>query len=335
MATAAITSQPLTPAAPHRTPRWLHAVAVLTAVCAMPLLFLGAEVTTKQVGMVDQQGLRQPWHLYTLISDHVRQDGMRYFADPSNWGLLIEHTHRTFGWIVGLCSITLALGLGFGQKRVWLRWLGIVALLTVTGQGVLGILRVNEHVRAGPELAMIHGCTAQLVFALLVAVAYLTSAAGEDISAGIAVDARLSRLTFMTASLTYAQVVLGALVRHTESAIAPRAHLLVAFAVVAGVAAIAWAYWNSSEHDRRLARPLGVLIALVALQLFLGVEAWLSKFTSGQWPQLKPLFPQPDLARSLHLLVGSLLFAASVVMALRARLGGSPLRAGHRLEEAA
>jgi heme a synthase len=335
MATAALNSQPLTPAAPHGTPCWLHAIAVLTAVCAMPLLFLGAEVTTKQVGMVDQQGLRQPWHLYTLISDHVRQDGMAYFADPSNWGLLIEHSHRTFGWIVGLCAITLALGLGFGQKRVWLRWLGLAALLAVSVQGVLGILRVNEHVRAGSELAMIHGCTAQLVFALLVAVAYLTSSAGDDAFAGIAVDARLSWLAALMASLIYAQVVLGAVVRHTDSVIGPRAHLLVAFAVVAGVAAAAWAYWNSSTRDARLARPLAVLIILSALQLFLGVEAWLSKFTSGQWPQLKPLLPQPDLARSLHLLVGSLLFAASVVVALRARLGGSPFPAARRLEGAA
>jgi hypothetical protein len=65
-----------------------------------------------------------------------------------------------------------------------------------------------------------------------------------------------------------------------------------------------------------------VLLVLVGLQLFLGVEAWLSKFATGSLLiQLKPLTDYPDLTRSLHLLVGSLLFVCSVVIALRVYLG--------------
>ena len=45
---------------PDRVPRWLRAWAVLTACAALPLVTLGAEVTTKQVGMVDQKGFRRP-----------------------------------------------------------------------------------------------------------------------------------------------------------------------------------------------------------------------------------------------------------------------------------
>ena len=40
-------------------PRWLHAWAVLTVCAALPLVLLGAEVTTKQIGMVDPQGFRE------------------------------------------------------------------------------------------------------------------------------------------------------------------------------------------------------------------------------------------------------------------------------------
>src|SRR5712691_7039217 len=117
MATATLTTESVLPAASAGTPRWLHAVAVATAVAALPLLFLGAEVTTKQAGLVDQQGLRQPWHLFTEVSKGIDEHGMRYFAEGANWGLLIEHSHRTFGWLVGMGAITLAVGLGFGQKH--------------------------------------------------------------------------------------------------------------------------------------------------------------------------------------------------------------------------
>jgi hypothetical protein len=50
-------------------PRWLHRCAVLTACAALPMVLLGAEVTTKQVGMVDKVSVRPPWHLFTLPRD--------------------------------------------------------------------------------------------------------------------------------------------------------------------------------------------------------------------------------------------------------------------------
>jgi cytochrome c oxidase assembly protein subunit 15 len=326
MATATLTAEQTARETSPGTPRWLHIVAVATALTALPLLFLGAEVTTKQVGLVDQKGLRQPWHLFTEISQGLNEHGMRYFADGSNWGLLIEHSHRTFGWLVGIGAITLALGLGFREKNRWLRWAGLAGLVAVICQGVLGILRVNFHALAGREFAMIHGCTAQLVFALLVGVAYLTSPVwkngyGNELP-GIPTDNRLRRLGLLTAGLVYLQIVFGAVVRHTDAVIGPRIHLLLAFGVVASAATLGAVYWISASRDARLARLLGILVSLVAVQLLLGVEAWLSKFTGGgQWVQLKPLTAYPDLARSLHLFIGSLLFANTVVITLRVYLG--------------
>ena len=41
-------------------PRWIHWCAVLTVCAALPLLTLGAEVTTRGVGMVDPRGFRWP-----------------------------------------------------------------------------------------------------------------------------------------------------------------------------------------------------------------------------------------------------------------------------------
>src|SRR5206468_303447 len=120
---------------------------------------------------------------------------------PSNRGLLIEHSHRTVGWLVGMCAIVLALGLGFAQNQRRLRWMGLAALLAVSAQGVLGILRVKYHALAGPEIALIHGCTAQLVFALLVSVAYLTASAGDARFRQTASDGKLTPLAFLATGL--------------------------------------------------------------------------------------------------------------------------------------
>jgi cytochrome c oxidase assembly protein subunit 15 len=328
MATAALSTENSLSAARHGTPRWLHAVAVATAVMALPLLMLGAEVTTKQVGMVDRQGLRQPWHLVNLVAERFREQGMSFFGDRSNWGLLIEHSHRTAGWIVGIGAIALALGLAFGQKHRGLRLLGLAALLAVSCQGILGILRVNWNALAGREFALIHGCAAELVFALLVAVAYLTSSTWRDgfgmEQAGSSNGVRLRWLASLTVGLVYLQIVFGAVVRHTDSIVGPRVHLLLAFGVAISAAILGAYYWITERRDLRLAWPLTIFFALLGLQLLLGVEAWMSKFTTGgQWIQLQPLTNYSDLARSLHLLVGSLVFATSVVITLRVYLGKS------------
>jgi hypothetical protein len=61
-----------------------------------------------------------------------------------------------------------------------------------------------------------------------------------------------------------------------------------------------------------------VLVVLVAVQLVLGVESWLSKFAvEGHMPrQAEPLLVETELIRSAHYLVGALSFAASVAVAL-------------------
>src|SRR5262249_35026987 len=149
-------------------PRWLHWWAVFTVLAALPLLLLGAEVTTRKVGMVDSVGMRSPLHLFEVAREKYAEEGLGYFTSMGNWGFLIEHSHRTFGWLVGFCAIVLALGLGFGQRKPLLRCMGLAALLGVSVQGFLGKYRVDLNAQG---LAFIHGCFAQLVFAVLVATA--------------------------------------------------------------------------------------------------------------------------------------------------------------------
>src|SRR5271166_3964472 len=101
---------------PVAAPRWVHYWAVLTAVVTLPLLLLGAEVTTKQVGMVDPYWPTPPWQLWL---SSWRDSGL---------GFLIEHGHRLAGYTVGTCTIVLAVSLWLLEPRRWVRWLGLAAL---------------------------------------------------------------------------------------------------------------------------------------------------------------------------------------------------------------
>ena len=56
-----------------------------------------------------------------------------------------------------------------------MRWAGVAALVGVSAQGVLGILRIELHARLGHLLPLLHGGFAQLVFALLMGIAVVTS----------------------------------------------------------------------------------------------------------------------------------------------------------------
>jgi hypothetical protein len=85
------------------------------------------------------------------------------------------------------------------------------------------------------------------------------------------------------------------------------------------VAAAAWLIKLIHDSgDRRLWSVARVLAGLIVLQLTLGIEAWLVKFAAPE-----PLPPghwlwSRELARSGHVVVGSLVLAASVVIYLEA-----------------
>jgi cytochrome c oxidase assembly protein subunit 15 len=278
---------------------------VLTVCATVPLLLLGAEVTTKQVGMVDPVGFRAPWHLLQNLERAYRE-----------LGFLIEHSHRLFGFMVGSCTIVLAVGLWWSEPRRWIRWLGVVALAGISLQGVLGILRVNQNVQMGRELALVHGCSAQLVFALLCSLALFTSRgwlAGP--TAGV-VNTQVRSWSIFLTGLVYSQIVLGAFVRHLNSPVAQRLHVLAAFAVVA---VFVWLVKLRHEAGEKSTFAIKTLASLITLQVMVGVEAWIRKFGAGTLPELQPLTTGQEMVRTTHFLLGSAIFATSVMAALLAQ----------------
>jgi cytochrome c oxidase assembly protein subunit 15 len=287
-------------------PRWLHGLAVLTVLLTLPLLFLGAGVTSHGVGMVDPQGFRPPWD---IINGLLENSGL-------DWRL--EYGHRTFGFLVGLCGIALAVGCWFFDRRPWMGWVGVLALAFICVQGALGIFRVDYNAIHGRTFALIHGCFAQIVFAVLVCVALLTSRRWEADRDEPASNA-LRRWSIVTMLLVFGQLLLGGLVRHNESLLGPRGHLLGAFVVTIAIVCLLKLIGESELRERfRVQRVL--LMALLAAQLVLGIESWLAKFYMPQadLPQLLPMPVHAEWIRTIHYVVGTLVFSTTVEIALLA-----------------
>ena len=224
---------------------WPHRLAVVLACATFPLLFIGGLVTSKGAGLA--------------VPDWPTTFGYNMFLYP--WSAMIgnifyEHSHRLVAAAVGLLTITLALVFWLRERRYWLRWLGVAALLLVILQGVIGGLRgvFLEH-----TLAIVHAAFAQAFFALTVSLAIFTSAqwTGEPAGELIADGGRLRRLCALTTGLIYIQSVFGAVLRHTGER--ADAHLLFTFLVALHVVFILVLVMRSHADRPKLTRPAGFL----------------------------------------------------------------------------
>lgn len=286
---------------------WVHHWAVATVCATFVLLILGAVVTTFRVGMADPVWPTYPWHLL-LIS----------WREPGP-GFIVEHAHRLAGYIVGCLIIVLAASLWRSEPRRWVRLLGFAALAGVILQGLLGGFRVKLNELVGTDLALIHGVFAQVVFCLLVSLALFTSRGwisnAPVTSAGLA---GLKRMSLLVSGLLFLQLFFGALLRHTHSSLGQRGHVLIAFAVVAAVVSLVKSVLENPATAKPLRTASVLLAVLVTGQLVLGVESWLARSSPIGLPELQAVTVPQAIVRSAHVLMGSLVLGASVVVTLRA-----------------
>ena len=80
---------------PHRAwldHRWLHWLGRADGAVPLPLLFLGALVTT----------MRSAWSISAVVSPLRRRSVRELSGDEHGLGWLIEHGHRLAGWFAGL-----------------------------------------------------------------------------------------------------------------------------------------------------------------------------------------------------------------------------------------
>ncbi len=202
------------------------------------------------------------------------------------------------------------------------RLLGGFALVAVMVQGLLGGFRVKLNELVGTDLAAFHGMFAQVVFGLLVMIATYT-ARPVPVTGDVAEARRLRRWASAFAHLIFLQVVLGAFVRHYPNPLSQRLHFVTAFLATAVAVWLIRAVLVSADARRRAGLVAWALAGLVALQLYLGVEAWMAKFGAYKPPELVPVTAESGAIRTLHALVGSGVWAVSLMLAIRLR----PVRA--------
>lgn len=299
-------SEPLSPvregAAYHPV---LHGLVLLTTALTWPLLLVGGSVTVYRVGMA--------------VPDWPTTFGVNMFLYDflnSPWGVQLEHTHRLVGAAVGFLCIAIAAGYLWRERRRWLKVLAMVTLVAVIIQGVMGGFRVrwNSH-----DLAFLHGCTAEAFFALMVAFCVFAGRGWSATVEPVADTQKLRRRSLTVAILVFAQIVLGAWVRHYGDGRGVLVHGLFATVVLGHVLAL-------GARVRRVAGVVPALIpstqALVVLsiaQLVLGLAAWwlLRPFDGIA----RTVWPSQAAVRVLHQGLGALLLASAIVLALRARRG--------------
>jgi len=183
--------------------RWLNRFAWLTCVATLLLICSGGMVTSKNVGLA--------------VPDWPTTFGYNMFLFPiSKWvgGILFEHTHRLMGSLVGFLTIILAVWIWLGDDRRWLRNLGVIAVVGVILQGILGGLRVTMM---KDQIGIFHACVAQAFLGLLVFIALVTTKFWRSIADrnfGLQKFSPNKALAIAITAAIYMQLALGATMRH-------------------------------------------------------------------------------------------------------------------------
>jgi cytochrome c oxidase assembly protein subunit 15 len=160
-------------------------------------------VTSKNVGLA--------------VPDWPTTFGYNMFLFPiSKWvgGILFEHTHRLMGSLVGVLTIILAVWLWLREDRRWVRSLGVIAVVGVILQGILGGLRVTMM---KDQIGVFHACVAQAFFGLLVFIALVTAKFWLSLAHRHFDSQKFSPIKSLAIAITvaiYVQLALGATMRH-------------------------------------------------------------------------------------------------------------------------
>ncbi|MBA3356960.1 MAG: COX15/CtaA family protein [Pyrinomonadaceae bacterium] len=282
----------------------LHRFSLLVAGATFFLIIAGALVTSNDAGLATED-----WPL---------SNGQFFPAMVGN--LFWEHGHRMVATTVGMLTIVLLVYLFRKEPRRWVRRLGLFALFMVVAQGLLGGLTVKLMLPLAVSTA--HATLAQIFFCTTVALAVFTSRSWTNQQLTLEEKGTLPvRYVCLAAAATvFLQLILGATLRHsatwdkhlpTDLVVA---HIGGALAVTLLLASAAIMILRRHGGEAFLTRPAVIGLALLTLQLMLGVAAYLTRLASPNEPQ--PLNPMVGITVA-HVACGALVFATTIVLTLR------------------
>ena len=189
---------------PMDTNRIHRALALSLPFAVFGLIFMGALVKSHEAGLA--------------VPDWPTTFGENMFTyPPSKWtgGVFYEHVHRLIASVIGAMTLLLTLFVWRYEKRTWVRTLTAFALLAVILQGLLGGFTVLYGLPLLVSSA--HGVLAQLFFIATIVIAFSYRSKLESLTLG---QHKQSRWLTLAIVATLIQLFLGALVRHSEAALA-------------------------------------------------------------------------------------------------------------------
>jgi cytochrome c oxidase assembly protein subunit 15 len=293
-------------------PRWIHRFAIFTACCTLLLLMAGALVTGTGSGL--------------SVPDWPLSYGQ--FMPPMIGGIFYEHGHRMVAGTVAILTICLTIAIQLKEPRAWVRMLSLGGLMVIFTQATLGGLTVLF--RLPKPVSISHACLAQIFFSIAVMLAVVTSprweAPAEPLNEEEDCWIALPTLALMVSLGFFTQLLLGATMRHLHAGLAipdfptsfggivpptftPEiaanfAHRVGALTMLTLTALLVTRVLRRHGNQLALTLAAGVLSLLVAFQLMLGaLVIWLGK---------------PVPVTTIHLAVGALCLATSVVITSRA-----------------
>lgn len=290
--------------------RALHRFAMLAAGATFCLIFVGGLVTSTGSALAVPD-----WPLAFGKLIPAWQGGIRF-----------EFGHRVVAGLVIILTLGLMIWVLAVERRRWVRNTALAAFGLIVAQAVLGGITVLFELPLA--IAVTHAATAQAFFCVMVALAIFTNPGWEQTAPAAEAGTRppLAALAAITTGAVYAQILVGALMRHLGAGLAipdfPLAFgrlvppywnefIVVNFAHRIGAlvvsALIVWTVARVLRSHREfpeLRRPALALIVLLVLQVSLGA------FTI--WSQ------RAVLPTTSHVAIGAAVLATSLTLTIRA-----------------
>lgn len=181
----------------------LRIFSKLTCFATLFLIFAGGMVTSTGSGLA--------------VPDWPLSYGMLF--PPMVGGVFYEHGHRMVASTVGLMMLILTVWIALKDPRRWVKVLAFFGLGAVIVQGVLGGITVLFFLPTPVSVA--HGVLAQTFFLMTIFIAYSQSreraGIAPEFTGGEPILVKWSLVLLLT---VYVQLILGAVMRHTESGLA-------------------------------------------------------------------------------------------------------------------